>query len=72
MWDRWKVFISGTLPLESLTGLAQFSGFHSDDGASMAETGPASPKPFSFATDCLKCATLVFFFAVDYYRHERN
>lgn len=48
MWNSWKVFILGTLPLESLTGVAQFTGFHSDDGASRAETGPASPKPFSF------------------------
>lgn len=48
MWKSWKVFILGTLPLESLTGVAQFTGFHSDDGASRAETGPASPKPFFF------------------------
>lgn len=45
MWKSWKVFISGTRPLESLTGVIQFTGFHSDDEASRAETGPASPKP---------------------------
>lgn len=42
------MFTAGTLPLESLTGLAQFTGFHSDDGTNRVETGPASPKPFSF------------------------
>lgn len=48
MWKSWKVFISGTLPLESPTGLAQFTGFHSDDGTNRVETGPAYPKRFSF------------------------